>query len=131
MFLHKVFLQKFNVLSDVTVRVHSNANGVLMQSTLCRLCLDLIHHGRFMLKDFSNKYVMGKIDMCAVVDLIKYHQINNVDQESLKMEENVFTIVRQMIQHFAELILKRPLLMKLLRVFVSKIKCVLELQQLA
>ena len=76
MFLHKVFLQKFNALSDVTVRVQPNANGVLMQSTLCRLCLDLIHHGRFILQDFSNKYVMGKIDMCAVVDLIKYHQIN-------------------------------------------------------
>ena len=76
MFLHKVFLQKFNALSDVTVRVQPNANGVLMQSTLCRLCLDRIHHGRFILQDFSNKYVMGKIDMCAVVDLMKYHQIN-------------------------------------------------------
>ena len=74
--LHKLFLQKFNALLDVTVRVQPNANGVLMQSTLCRLCLDLIHHGRFILKDFSNKYVTGKIDMCAVVDLIKYHQIN-------------------------------------------------------
>ena len=76
MFLHKVFLQKFNVLSDVTVRVHSNANGVLVQSTLCRLCLDLIHHGRFILKNFSNKYVTARIDTCAVVDLMKYHQIN-------------------------------------------------------
>ena len=76
MFLNKLFLQKFNVLSDVTVRVQPNANGVLMQSTLCRFCLDLIHHGRFILQDLSNKYVMGKIDMCAVVDLIKYHQIN-------------------------------------------------------
>ena len=72
-----------------------------------------------------------KIDMCAVVDLIKHHRINNVDQERLKMEENVFTIVHQMIQHFAELILKRHLLMKLLRVSVSKINFVLELQKLA
>ena len=76
MFLNKVFLQKFNVLSDVTVRVQPSANGVLMQSTICRLCLDLIHYGRFIQQNFSNKFVTGKIDMCAVVDQIKYHQIN-------------------------------------------------------
>ena len=76
MYLNKVFLQKFNALSDVTVRVQPNANGVLMQSTICRLCLDLIHYGRFIPQNFSNKYVTEKIDMCAVVDQIKYHQIN-------------------------------------------------------
>ena len=76
MFLNKVFLQKFNALSDATVRVQPNANGVRMQSIICRLCLDLIHYGRFILQVFSNKYAMAKIDMCAVVELMKYHQIN-------------------------------------------------------
>ena len=76
MFLNKVFLQKFNALLDATVRVQPNANGVRMQSTICRLCLDLIHYGIFILQNFSNKYVTVKIDMCAVVALMKYHQIN-------------------------------------------------------
>merc|ERR1711935_766897 len=87
---HRKFIRtKFNALSDVTVRVQPSANGVLMQSTICLLCLDLIHHGRFILQDFSNKYVMGKIDMSAVVDLMKYHQINMLIQSNVLLDVNV------------------------------------------
>ena len=47
-----------------------------MQSTFYRVCKLLIHYGSFILQDLSNRYVTRKIDMCVVVGLIKYHQIN-------------------------------------------------------
>ena len=65
-----------NALLDVNVRVQPNATGVLMQSTFYRVCKLLVHHGSFILQDLSNRYVTRKIDMCVVVGLIKYHQIN-------------------------------------------------------
>ena len=65
-----------NALLDVNVRVQPNATGVLMQSTFYRVYMLLIHYGSFILQELANRYVTRKIDMCVVVGLIKYHQIN-------------------------------------------------------
>ena len=87
-----------NALLDVNVRVQPSATGVLMQSTFYRVCKLLIHYGSFILQDLSNRYVTRKIDMCVVVGLIKYHQIN-VSLEMSWIIQQLYSFWHIFLQH--------------------------------